>query len=35
VVVRSELVVPLLLQDRLIGVLDLESATEDEKKQRS
>src|SRR6202045_3681139 len=26
VVVRSELVVPLLLQDRLIGVLDLESA---------
>jgi sigma-B regulation protein RsbU (phosphoserine phosphatase) len=25
--VRSELVVPLLLQDRLIGVLDLESAT--------
>src|SRR4029077_4159144 len=26
VVVRSELVVPLLIQDRLIGVLDLESA---------
>jgi phosphoserine phosphatase RsbU/P len=27
VAVRSELVVPLLIQDRLIGVLDLESAT--------